>query len=231
MVTQLDDDIWFPDPRSGEEDGFLAVGGDLSVDRLILAYSHGIFPWFAYKREAYGDYLGPDEPVPVAWFCPMDRFVFFPDKIHISHSMRNLINRNIYDVTFNKDFSAVINNCADVHGGDVMDWLGPEMIEAYTELHREGFAHSVEVWDKEGNLVGGLYGLMLGKIFYGESMFSIKPNTSKLAFITLCDFLSTIGCLMIDSQVENPHTKSLGGVHITYDEYMRIVKEGTENLD
>ena len=227
MVYQLDEDIWFPDPRNGEDDGCIAIGGDLSVDRLLLAYTNGIFPWYAYKREAYSkESLGHLDKVPIQWYCPMDRFVFFPDKIHISHSMRNLMNKNLYSLTIDKDFEGVINSCAEVHGGDTFDWLGPDMVEAYTEMYRQGYAHSLEVWDSGNNLVGGLYGLLLGKVFYGESMFCRKPNTSKLAFIKMCEFLHTIGVKMIDSQVENPHTKSLGGVHITYDEYMDIVNQG-----
>ncbi len=224
----------FPDPYGGDEDGCIAIGGDLSVDRLLLAYTHGIFPWYAYKREAYGDQLKDGEPVPIQWFCPLERFVFFPDRVHISRSTRRFINKtqDLYEISFNNDFEGVINSCAEVHGGDDFDWLGPDMIEAYTELHRQGYAHSIEVWNKQtGKLVGGLYGLMLGRIFYAESMFHKETNTSKLAFYALCAFMVENHGMLIDSQVENSHTKSLGGVTISYREYMEILNEGLYGKD
>ena len=217
MVFQLSDDIVFPDPRMGEEDGLLAVGGDLSEERLLLAYSYGIFPWFSFR-----DWHQP------AWYCPMQRFVIFPDEIHISHSMRALMNKNTYHVTFNEDFVGVINGCSEVNGryGQKGAWLGEDMIAAYTHMHRRGFAKSVEVWDGNEQLVGGLYGMAIGKCFIGESMFSRAPNTSKLALIHLAQFMKCIGARMIDCQLETAHLKSMGGRFIPYEEYLEILHPG-----
>ena len=174
MVYQLSDDIVFPDPRLGEEDGLLAVGGDLSEERLLLAYSYGIFPWFSFR-----DWQQP------AWYCPMQRFVIFPDEIHISHSMRTLMNKKSYSVTFNRDFDGVIEGCSQVDGRYDMNgaWLGEDMMRAYRHMNRQGYAVSVETWNSKHELVGGLYGMAMGQCFIGESMFSREPNASKLALI------------------------------------------------
>ena len=226
MVFELTDEIVFPDPHMGEEDGLLAIGGDLSVDRLLLAYSYGIFPWFSFR----------DWPYP-AWYCPMQRFVIFPDEIHISHSMRTLMNKKEYHVTFNRDFDGVIEGCSNVDGRYYAKgaWLGNDMMSAYRELNRLGYATSVEVWDKDNELVGGLYGVIVGECFIGESMFSRKPNTSKLALIHLAQFLHRIGGKLIDCQLETSHLRSLGGRFIPYDEYLGILnprglKELNKNL-
>ena len=226
MVFELTDEIVFPDPHMGEEDGLLAIGGDLSVDRLLLAYSYGIFPWFSFR----------DWPYP-AWYCPMQRFVIFPDEIHISHSMRTLMNKKEYHVTFNRDFDGVIEGCSNVDGRYYAKgaWLGDDMISAYRELNRLGYATSVEVWDKDNELVGGLYGVIVGECYIGESMFSKKPNTSKLALIHLAQFLHRIGGKLIDCQLETSHLRSLGGRFIPYDEYLAILnprglKELNKNL-
>ena len=172
-VFQLDKNLWFPDPHLGEEDGLVAVGGDLSVDRLLLAYSNGFFPWFSYRDQK--------EPL---WFCPLQRFVIFPDEIHVSHSMRQLIHKDLYRITVNKDFAGVLQGCATAQNRSTEEgaWLGPDIVKAYTELHRQGFAASIEVWEKD-RLVGGLYGVTLGSSFFGESMFSLVPSASKLALI------------------------------------------------
>ena len=217
MVFQLSDELVFPDPRMGEEDGLIAVGGDLSEERLVLAYSYGIFPWFSFR----------DWPYP-AWYCPMRRFVIFPDEIHISHSMRTLMNKNIYHVTFNRDFDGVIAGCSDVDGRYNMKgaWLGEDMMAAYRHMNRQGYAISVEVWDDDENLVGGLYGVTVGLNFIGESMFSRQPNTSKLALIHLARFMQRIGGKLIDCQLETPHLKSMGGHFIPYEEYMEIINPG-----
>ena len=217
MVYQLGEDIVFPDPRLGEEDGLLAVGGDLSVDRLLLAYSYGIFPWYSFR----------DWPYP-AWYCPMNRFVIFPDEVHISHSMRTLMNKNVYKVTFNRDFDGVIKGCSEVDGRYDMKgaWLGEDIMKAYTEFNRLGYAVSVEVWNADGALAGGLYGVAMGKSFIGESMFSREPNTSKLALINLAQFMQRIGGRMIDCQLETPHLKSMGGRFIPYEEYLEILNPG-----
>ena len=220
MVFQLDNNLWFPDPHLGEADGLVAVGGDLSVDRLLLAYSYGYFPWFSFKRE--------HEPL---WFCPLQRFVIFPDEIHVSHSMQQLIKKRQYTVTVNRDFEGVIRGCATAQNRNTEDgaWLGPDIIRAYTELHRQGFAASVEVWQPsddtpEGRLVGGLYGVTLGACFFSESMFSLVPSASKLALIHLARLFQQYGGSLIDCQFETPHLRSMGARHISYEEYMEILK-------
>ena len=210
MVFRLDDELWFPDPHLGDEDGCIAVGGDLSIDRLLLAYQHGIFPWYAFRY---------DEPT---WYCPMQRFVIFPDEIHVSHSMRTLMNKGIYRLSFNEDFEGVIRQCGQLRIDEDQAWLGPDITEAYTELYRQGFAASVEVWNGE-RLVGGLYGVSIGSAFFGESMFSLEPNASKLALIHLARTFQKIGGKLIDCQFETAHLKSMGGRYISYEEYMRII--------
>ena len=214
MIFELSDELVFPDPRMGEEDGLLAVGGDLSVDRLLLAYSYGIFPWFSFR----------DWPCP-AWYCPQKRFVIFPNEIHISHSMHTLMNKHKYRVTFNRDFDGVIEGCSSVDGRYYANgaWLGEDIMKAYRELNRLGYATSVEVWNKNSELVGGLYGVIVGDCYIGESMFSREPNTSKLALINLAQLMSRIGGKMIDCQLETPHLKSMGGRFISYTEYLEIL--------
>ena len=214
-VYQLDDKLWFPDPHLGEDDGLVAIGGDLSIDRLLLAYSNGFFPWFSYKNQ--------EEPL---WYCPLERFVIFPSEIHISHSMQQLINQHRYHVTMNENFEGVIQGCATTQNRNQEEgaWLGPDIIKAYTELHRQGFAASVEVWDGK-RLVGGLYGVNLSKSFFGESMFSLVPNASKLALIHLARMLEILGGELIDCQLETPHLRSMGGRFISYEEYIQIIRK------
>ncbi len=220
MIFEIDDtsdELYFPDPHLGDEDGCFAVGGDLSVDRLLLAYCNGIFPWYSFRDQ--------QEPL---WFCPMRRFVIFPDEIHVSHSMRTLMNKNKYVVGINEAFDRVIRECAKADNRCDEDgaWLGDDIIQAYTALHDQGFAASVEVWDKETEeLVGGLYGVTIGKVFIGESMFSLVPSASKLALIFLARFLRENGGRMIDCQLETSHLKSMGGRYISYEEYMQIMNE------
>ena len=215
-VFQLDKDLWFPDPRLGEDDGLVAVGGDLSVDRLLLAYSNGFFPWFSFQHQK--------EPL---WYCPMERFVIFPNEIHVSHSMRQLIGRHELDVTLNHDFEGVIRGCATAQNRDKEEgaWLGEQMIAAYTELHRQGFAASIEVW-QDDRLVGGLYGVNIGSAMFGESMFSLVPNASKLALIFLARYFEEKNGKIIDCQFETPHLRSMGGRFIPYDEYLSIISQG-----
>ena len=212
-IFQLDKRLWFPHPSMGEDDGLIAVGGDLSIDRLLLAYSNGFFPWYSFRDSK--------EPM---WYCPQQRFVIFPDEIHISHSMRQLMRSGRYQVTINKDFDGVIRGCAKAQDRDVTEgaWLGPDIISAYTEMHRQGFAASVEVWDN-GQLVGGLYGITIGAAFFGESMFSLVPSASKLALIHLAQVLRDNGGSLIDCQFETPHLRSMGGRHISYEEYMELL--------
>ena len=214
-VFRLDKQLRFPDPHLGEEDGLVAVGGDLSVDRLILAYSIGFFPWFSFRDQK--------EPL---WYCPLQRFVIFPEEIHVSHSMRQLMKKTSLRVTINQDFEGVIEGCAKAQNRNQEEgaWLGPDIIKAYTELHRQRFAASVEVWDDE-RLVGGLYGVNLGTSFFGESMFSLVPNASKLALIFLARTFGALGGKLIDCQFETPHLKTMGGRFISYEEYIRIIRE------
>ena len=212
-VYQLDHNLWFPDPHLGEEDGLVAIGGDLSIDRLLLAYSNGFFPWFSFRDQ--------EEPL---WFCPLQRFVIFPSEIHVSHSMKQLFKKNPYRITINKDFEGVMRGCATAQNRNELEgaWLGPNIIKAYTELYRQGFAASVEVWEGS-QLVGGLYGVTLGRAFFGESMFSLVPSASKLALIYLARMLESHGGLLIDCQFETPHLCTMGGRHIPYEEYMKII--------
>ena len=214
-VFRLDKQLRFPDPHLGEEDGLVAVGGDLSVDRLILAYSIGFFPWFSFRDQK--------EPL---WYCPLQRFVIFPEEIHVSHSMRQLMKTTSLRVTINQDFEGVISGCSTAQNRNQEEgaWLGPEIMMAYTELHRQGFAASVEVWDDE-RLVGGLYGVNLGSSFFGESMFSLVPNASKLALIFLARTFGALGGKLIDCQFETPHLKTMGGRFISYEEYLKIIRK------
>ena len=172
MIYLLDSTIGFPDPKDGEPDGLFAVGGDLSTQRLLLAYSWGIFPWYAFRAEDNCEALiNPDNGKPyIQWWCPMKRFVIFPNEIHISHSMRQQLNKvqqGELRVTFDTDFRQVIDQCGKLREDGIGAWLGQEMKDAYTRLHDEGYATSVEVW-KDDTLVGGLYGVTLGKGFFGE---------------------------------------------------------------
>lgn len=210
MVFRLSKRLSFPNPHLGDPDGLLAIGGDLSTDRLLLAYSHGIFPWYAYKGQV------------IKWWCPMQRFVIFPSGIHVSHSMRTLINKGRYRITINEAFENVIRSCGKLREDEEGAWLGPDMTEAYIKMHEQQLASSVEVWEGD-RLVGGLYGVAFGKCFFGESMFSLVPNASKLALIHLAWFLEERGGLLIDCQFETPHLKSMGGRYISYEEYMDIL--------
>ena len=219
-VWQLDEELWFPNPRWGENDGLVAIGGDLSTDRLLLAYSNGFFPWYAFNLEHMPH-----------WYCPLDRYVIFPNEIHVSHSMRQLLRQQKYEVTVNQDFDGVIHGCSTVQGRHEESgaWLGPDIIEAFTRLHRLGYAASVEVWEPVDTtagrrLVGGLYGVTLRNAFFGESMFSLVPNASKLALIHLANAMQRIGGGFIDCQFETPLFKSMGGRHITYNDYMNLLR-------
>ena len=220
MVFQIDEsseELYFPDPHLGDSDGCFAIGGDLSVDRLLLAYSNGIFPWYSFRDQK-----------DILWYCPMRRFVIFPEEIHVSHSMRTLMNKGKYSVGINEDFEGVIRGCSKAQGriDEEGAWLGENIIQAYTALHDQGFAARVGVWDDEtGELVGGLYGVTIGKVFIGESMFSLVPSASKLALIFLARFMKENGGKMIDCQLETSHLKSMGGRYISYEEYMEIMNE------
>ena len=209
-ISLLNEQLVFPAP-SQAEDGILAIGGDLSEARLILAYQSGIFPW-------YND----DEPI--IWHCPDPRFVLFPKELKITKSMKQLVNSKKYKVTINKNFEGVIAACRQAkRKGQDGTWIHDEMMKAYLNLHNLGIAHSIEVWNAGNKLVGGLYGLNLGKIFYGESMFHLESNTSKLAFITL---INSFPFELIDCQVYTQHLASLGARNISLEEFLKInVKE------
>ncbi|MTH14871.1 leucyl/phenylalanyl-tRNA--protein transferase [Flavobacterium sp. LC2016-01] len=209
----LFEDLFFPPVTEADEEGVLAIGGDLSSERLKLAYNSGIFPWF-------------NEGEPILWWAPDPRMVLFLDELVISKSMRNILNRKMFKVTYNKNFKEVISNCQQIkRDGQSGTWISNEMIDAYCKLNEEGIAKSVEVWQDE-KLVGGLYGIDLGKenIFCGESMFSKVSNASKVAFIALALYLQKENYKLLDCQVYNPHLESLGCREIDRDEFMSILK-------
>ena len=210
MIFQLDKATEFPDPRYGNEDGFYAVGGEVTAEMLIKAYPMGIFPYFAFREE------------PIIWWAPQKRFVIFSNEVHVSHSMRNLINKRRYRCTVNQAFPDVIAGCActDHRIEEYNAWLGPDLIDTWMDLNEEGYAKSVEVWDGD-ILVGGLYGFICGRAFIGDSMFSLVPSASKLALIHLARHMQTQGGGLIDCQLETPHLKSMGARYISYEEYLR----------
>ena len=202
--------LFFPPVTLTNSTGILALGGDLSPERLHLAYKSGIFPWF-------------EDGEPITWWSPNPRMVLFLDELVISKSMRNILNRNVFTVTFNQNFRDVISNCQDIkRDGQNGTWITNDMIEAYCKLHELGMAKSVEVWQNE-KLVGGLYGIDLGHVFCGESMFSLVSNASKVAFIALVNQLKTVNYKLLDCQVYNPHLESLGCREIDRKEFISIL--------
>ena len=207
----LKTDIWFPDVEESTEEGIVAVGGDLSVERLILAYSRGIFPWYSSDRS------------PILWWSPNPRFVLFPENLIVSKSMRPYFNQNKFKVTWDQNFEDVIKNCQKIDREDQLGtWITNKMLAAYIQLHKKGYAHSVEVW--MGNeLVGGLYGISLGKVFFGESMFAKVSNASKFGFISLVNQLKQKGFLLIDCQQETKHLESLGANAIKRKDFIDIL--------
>nr|WP_276899132.1 leucyl/phenylalanyl-tRNA--protein transferase [Pedobacter kyonggii] len=203
----LDDDPGFPDPALAEEDGLLAIGGDLSTERLLIAYSNGIFPWFS-------------EGEPILWYSPHKRCVIYPNKIKISKSMQKILNQEVFKITFNQAFAKVIRSCATTERkGQDGTWITNEMQDAYINLHQQGYAHSVEVW-QEDKLVGGLYGLKVNRVFCGESMFSHVSNASKAGLI----FLSKMNIDLIDCQLPNDHLMSLGAEMIERETFMGVLR-------
>ena len=207
----LTSELYFPPVTEASYEGILAVGGDLSVDRLLLAYRNGIFPWF-------------DDDEPILWWSPPQRMVVNPQEYKIAKSLRNILNRKIFKITFNQNFSEVIRQCQQMkRNGQQGTWITDSMLEAYIKLHEIGVAKSVEVWQND-DLVGGLYGVDLGKVFCGESMFSKVPNASKVAFVTLIQQLKEEYYLMLDCQVHNDHLEKLGAFEISRDSYMKILK-------
>jgi len=207
----LKTDIWFPDVEESTEEGIVAVGGDLSVERLILAYSRGIFPWYSSDKS------------PILWWSPDPRFVLFPENLIVSKSMRPYFNQNKFQVTWDQNFEDVIKNCQKIDREDQLGtWITSKMLAAYIQLHKMGYAHSVEVW-LDNELVGGLYGISLGKVFFGESMFAKVSNASKFGFISLVNQLKQKGFLLIDCQQETKHLESLGANAIKRKDFIDIL--------
>lgn len=192
-----------------DPDGLLAVGGDLSVSRLVEAYAQGIFPWY-----------GNDDPI--MWWSPKSRAVIVPDQVHVSRSLKKTLRQNDYILSIDQDFNAVIDHCAVAPRDTDSTWITEDMLEAYKQLHLSGHAHSFEVWDK-GQLVGGLYGIASGKVFSGESMFHYKTDASKIAFVFACFHLHAINFALLDCQIQNPHLASLGVMTLTRDDFKRYL--------
>jgi leucyl/phenylalanyl-tRNA--protein transferase len=209
-LIALDQEIKFPPTEMADEDGLLAIGGDLSRERLLYAYRNGIFPWYENKY--------------ILWWCPDPRFVLFPPELKISSSMKQLLKKKSFEFSVNSDFNAVISQCkAITRRGQDGTWITEEMRNAYNDLHFAGYAHSAEV-RMNGELVGGLYGIRLGKIFYGESMFSRYSNASKYAFISYVEHLKSEGVELIDCQVYTAHLESLGARMIPRSQFLNLVK-------
>lgn len=213
MLWLLDDELWFPPVEDAMEDGLLAAGGDLSIERLLLAYRSGIFPWY-------------DEDIPL-WWCPDPRFVLFPEELYVSKSMKQLLKKDAFEFTVNKAFEEVINNCREAaRPGQDGTWINDDIINAYTQLHKLGYAWSAETW-QDGKLVGGLYGIRMGKVFFGESMFSKASNASKYAFIKWVGQLQQEGTALIDCQVFTEHLESLGAGMIPRTDFIALLGQLT----
>jgi len=212
-VYQLDNTLWFPNVAEAEEDGLLAVGGDLSSERIAVAYRNGIFPWY-------------DEESPILWWAPDPRFVLFPQDLKISKSMRQVINNGKFTFRMNTAFGEVIRNCGTVKRGENEGtWINDDIIAGFSALHATGMAISAETW-QDGKLVGGLYGIRMGRVFYGESMFSLVSNASKFAFIRLVQHLQIEYKLaIIDCQIYSNHLESLGARMIPRRYFMELLHE------
>jgi leucyl/phenylalanyl-tRNA--protein transferase len=207
----------FPHPFQSDEDGLLAFGGDLTPSTLVTAYRWGIFPWYSNP--------------PILWWFTNPRCIIYPSKVKISKSMRSYFNQNKFQVTVDSCFKKVLDQCAQIPRKDqASTWISKDMISAYSLLFQQGYAHSIEVWYNE-ELVGGLYGLSIGKIFYGESMFSKMSNASKFGFIVLCRYLEKQGCLLIDCQQETEHLKSMGAESISKEKFISHLKTNMRHKD
>ncbi|NNC98172.1 MAG: leucyl/phenylalanyl-tRNA--protein transferase [Gammaproteobacteria bacterium] len=205
----------FPELREAltDPDGLLAAGGDLSIERLLYAYEHGIFPWYSADQ-------------PILWWSPDPRMVLYPDKVHIPKRLKRFLKKHPYELRFDRAFRQVIEACAQPRYPGDGTWIMPEMINAYCELHKNGHAHCLEIWrtDKEQEkLVGGIYGIAIGQVFFGESMFSLEDNASKLAFISLAKHLEHWGYQLLDAQVESDHLRTLGCELIPRDAFSVIL--------
>lgn len=204
--------IVFPDPELADPQGVLAIGGDLSPERLLQAYKMGIFPWFS-----------PGDPI--LWWSPDPRFVLFPDELKVARSMRPYFNQRKFDITYDQQFETVMRKCAlQYRPGQGGTWITKGMVKGYTRLHEMGYAHSVEVL-KQGQLVGGLYGIALGKVFFGESMFAEVSNASKFGFISLVHRLKERGFRLIDCQQDTPHLASLGARSIPRRKFLDYLEQ------
>lgn len=206
-VFALDNQLIFPEPCLADDNGLLAVGADLSLQRLLLAYSCGIFPW-----------NHPDDPV--LWWSPNPRCVLRPDELHISRTMAKKIRQGNFTITFDQAFTACISHCASTNQRSDGTWISSDIIAAYITLHQMGYAHSVECW-QDGELTGGLYGIAVGRCFCGESMFHTQRDASKLAFIALTQHLHHLGYKLIDCQLPTEHLHSLGAYDISRDEFLQ----------
>ncbi len=207
----LTKDLYFPPVEEASFEGVLAIGGDLSAERLLLAYRNGIFPWF-------------NEDEPILWWAPPERMVVVPSLYKVPKSIRNLINRNLFQVTFNQNFKEVITNCQQIERpGQEGTWISDDIIASYTQLHELGFAQSIEVW-QNGELVGGLYGVDLGHVFCGESMFSKVSNASKIAFVALIKELKERNYKLLDCQLHNDYLEQLGAFEISRETFMKVLK-------
>jgi leucyl/phenylalanyl-tRNA---protein transferase len=207
----LDKELAFPPVRFADPDGLLAMGGDLSPERLLLAYKNGIFPWYEGEH--------------ILWWCPDPRFVLFPDELKISKAIKPLLKRNEFDFTINKAFAKVIHACKHVkRPGQEGTWITNEVEKAFIRMHKLGHAHSAEVW-KDGELVGGLYGIIIGKVFFGESMFSKQSNASRYAFIKYVTHLKEEGIQLIDCQVYTEYLESLGAVMILRKDFIELLNK------
>ncbi|MHC1730129.1 MAG: leucyl/phenylalanyl-tRNA--protein transferase [Syntrophobacteraceae bacterium] len=215
-VFRLIDDLIFPHPSYADPSGLLAVGGDLSPARLLLAYSRGIFPWYS-------------DPDPILWWSPDPRLVLFPDELRVSHSLKRVMKKNLFTVTFDHAFREVIQACAEVRTQIGQGtWITRDMIHAYVHLHEMGHAHSVESW-YAGRLVGGLYGVAMGRAFFGESMFSVRTDASKVAFVHLVRSLQGLGYEFIDCQTTTEHLKRFGAREIPRKEFLARLAEVMES--
>ncbi|WP_022663741.1 leucyl/phenylalanyl-tRNA--protein transferase [Desulfospira joergensenii] len=211
-IFRLSEQIDFPPARLSRSDGLLCIGGDLAPERLVLAYKRGIFPWFS-------------ENEPILWWSPDPRLVLFPQDIKISRSLRKTINKNCFQITVDNDFESTIRFCARPRRQENEGtWLVREMIQAYIRLHRLGIAHSVEAWSRD-RLVGGLYGIHLGKAFFGESMFSLENDASKVALVALANHLRIHGFHFIDCQVTSEHLINMGGVEISRHAFLNLLSK------
>ncbi|MBN2645224.1 MAG: leucyl/phenylalanyl-tRNA--protein transferase [Desulfuromonadaceae bacterium] len=210
-VFVLPEQLAFPAPKLADDNGLLAVGGDLSPERLLLAYSCGIFPW-----------NHPDDPL--LWWSPDPRCVLFPDQIHVSRSLAKTLRSNRFRISYNQAFELCMEGCSSAGQRAQGTWISPQIKDAYAQLHRLGFAHSVECWEKD-QLVGGLYGIALGRYFCGESMFHLRPDASKTALVALAQQLDQRGYQMIDCQLPTAHLHSLGACDIPREQFLERLQQ------